>query len=65
MYCKQKDIVYQYSSEPKSCIGFVLHVLNGCETRSLTLRKERRLRVFGNRVLKRIFVTERDDVTGE
>jgi len=35
-------------------ISFPL-VLYGCETRSLTLRKERRLRVFGNRVLRRIF----------
>jgi len=66
MYCKQKEIVYQYTSEPKNCIGFVLHVvLYGCETWSLTLREEHRLRVFGNRVLRRIFVTERDDVTGE
>ena len=30
-------------------------VLCGCETWSLTLRKERRLRVFENRVLRRIF----------
>ena len=41
-------------------------VLYGCETWSLTLRKERRLRVFGNRVLRRIFgVTKRDEVTWE
>ena len=37
----------------------------GCETWSLTLREERRLRVFENRVLKRIFVPRRDEVTGE
>jgi hypothetical protein len=30
-------------------------VLYGCETWSLTLREERRLRVFGKRVLRRIF----------
>jgi len=30
-------------------------VLYGCETWSLTLQEERRLRVFGNRVLRRIF----------
>jgi hypothetical protein len=30
-------------------------VLYGCETLSLTLREEQRLRVFGNRVLRRIF----------
>src|SRR5215469_7296138 len=40
-------------------------VLYGCETWSLTLREERRLRVFGNRVLRRIFGPKRDEVTGE
>ena len=40
-------------------------VLYGCETWSLTLRKEHRLRVFENRVLKRIFRPKRDGVTGE
>jgi hypothetical protein len=39
-------------------------VLYGCETWSLTLREEHRLRVFENRVLKRIFVPKRDEVTG-
>ena len=37
----------------------------GCETWSLTLREERRLRVFENRVLRRIFGPKRDEVTGE
>ena len=37
-------------------------VLYGCETWSLTLRKERRLRVFENRVLRRIFGSRMDDV---
>ena len=36
-------------------------ILYGCETRSVTLREERRLRVFGNRVL-RIFGLKRDEV---
>jgi len=40
-------------------------VLYGFETWSLTLRDERRLRVFENRVLRRIFWTKRDEVTGE
>jgi len=40
-------------------------VLYGYETWSLTLREERRLRVFENRVLRRIFGTKRDEVTGE
>jgi hypothetical protein len=39
-------------------------VLYGCETWSLTLRKEHRLRVFQNRVLRRIFGLKRDDVIG-
>jgi hypothetical protein len=40
-------------------------VLYGCETWSLTLWEEHRLRVFGNRILRRIFGPKRDDVTGE
>ena len=39
-------------------------VLYGCETWSLTLRDERRLRVFENRVLRRLFGPKRDEVTG-
>ena len=40
-------------------------VLYGFETWSLTLREERRLKVFDNRVLRRIFESKRDEVTGE
>jgi hypothetical protein len=40
-------------------------VLYGCESWSLTLREEYRLRVFDNRVLRRIFGPKRDEVTGE
>jgi hypothetical protein len=40
-------------------------VLYGSETWSLTLREECRLRVFENRVLRRIFGPKRDEVTGE
>jgi hypothetical protein len=43
----------------------LLVVLYGCETWSLTLREERRLRVFENRVLRRVFGPKRDEVTGE
>ena len=43
----------------------LLVVLCGCETWSLTLREERRLRVFQNRVLRRVFGPKRDEVTGE
>jgi hypothetical protein len=37
-------------------------VLYGCETSSLTLRKEHRLTVFENRVLRRIFGPKRDEL---
>jgi hypothetical protein len=40
-------------------------VLYGCVTWFLTLREEHRLRVFENRVLRRIFGPKRDEVTGE
>jgi hypothetical protein len=40
-------------------------VLYGCETWSLTLREEQRLRVFENRVLRKIFGPKRDEVIGE
>jgi hypothetical protein len=40
-------------------------VLYGCETWSLTLRGENRLRVFENRVLRKIFGPKRDEVTAE
>jgi hypothetical protein len=39
-------------------------VVYGCETWSLTLREEHRLRVFENRALRRIFGQKRDEVTG-
>ena len=41
------------------------HVLYGCETWSLELREELRLRMFENGVLRRIFGAKRDEVTGE
>jgi hypothetical protein len=40
-------------------------VLYGCETWSVTLREQRRLRVFENRVVRRICGPERGEVTGE
>jgi len=40
-------------------------VLYECETWSLTLREQCRLRVFENRVLRRIFGPKRDKVAGE
>ena len=43
----------------------LLDILYGCETLSLTVREEHRLRVFENRVLRRIFGPKRDKITGE
>ena len=43
----------------------LLVVLYGCETWSLTLREERRLRMFENRVLRIVFGPKRDEVTEE
>ena len=43
---------------------FLPVVLYGCETWSLTLKEERRLRVFKNRVLRRIFGPRRGGLTG-
>jgi hypothetical protein len=40
-------------------------VLYGCETWSLTLREEHRLKKFENRMLRRIFGLKGDEVTGE
>jgi hypothetical protein len=39
-------------------------ILHGCETWSLTLREEQRLKVFQNRILRRIFELKRDQVLG-
>jgi hypothetical protein len=40
-------------------------LLYGCETWSLTLREENKLRVFENRILRRVFGPKRDEVAGE
>jgi len=39
--------------------------LYGCETWSLILREERKLRVFEKMILRRIFGTRRDEIMGE
>ena len=49
----------------KIYITVIMPVVYGCETWSLTLREEHSLRVFENRVLRRIFGPERDKVTGD
>jgi hypothetical protein len=53
-----------YQGNYATCSSYNLPVvLYGCETWSLTLREEHRLRVFENRVLRRIFGPKRDEVT--
>jgi hypothetical protein len=42
----------------------VAHVLYGCETWFLTLREEHRLRMYENRVLRRIFEPKREEMAG-
>jgi len=42
----------------------ILPVMYGCEIWSLTLREERRLRVFEDRALRILFGPKRDEVTG-
>jgi hypothetical protein len=46
-------------------MGVKLGVSHWCESWLLTLREEHRLRVFENRVLRRIFESKREEVTGE
>ena len=43
----------------------LLFVLYGCKTLFVTLREERRLMVFENSVLRRIFGSKRDEATGD
>ena len=57
-------ILEQEEADPSIFLKFKMPFY-GCETWSLTLREERRLRVFENRVLRRVFGPKRDEVTGE
>ena len=50
---------------PKIQYAVLTAILYGCETWSLTLREERRLRVTENSVLRKVFGTKRDEVTGK
>jgi hypothetical protein len=49
----------------KICRTTTLPAVYVCKTWSLTLREDRRLRVFENRMLRRIFGPKRDEKTGE
>jgi hypothetical protein len=55
---------YRKGNKPDRTIILPI-VLYGCETWSLTLREERKMRVFENMVLRRIFGPRRDEVKGE
>ena len=66
VYSNSPQINYIYIYDVKIYRNVILPVvLYGCETLSLTLREERRLRVFENRVLRRVFGPKGDEVTGE
>jgi hypothetical protein len=53
-------------NENRICKNVILSlILYGCKTRCLTLREEHRMRVFQNRVLRRIFKPKRVRIRGE
>ena len=58
---EQTKLIHNY----KTIIGLLPVVLYDCETSSLTLREEHRLRVFENKVLRKIFGAKRDEITGQ
>jgi len=57
--------MYPLTGITKTYETIILLVVYGCETWSLTLREERRMKVFESRILRRIFGPKRDEVTGE
>ena len=69
---KKNGLIKKWEEEEEAANDFSIQhivilpvVLYGCETWSLTLREEHRLRVFENRVLRRIFGAKRDGVIGQ
>ena len=76
LHCREDDAdVQRFDSSPDTCkFAFVFiegdfrrtaKESYGCETWSQTLREERKLRVFENKMLRRIFGPRRDEVTGD
>ena len=64
-FCHIEDVIHSVVVPViKIYRTIILPILYGCETWSLTLREERKLRVFENKVLRRIFGPRRDEVTG-
>jgi len=62
--CNCKNVKFE-GNEKESSPNILPVVLCGCETWSFTGREERKLRVFDNMVLRRLFGPRRDEVTGE
>jgi hypothetical protein len=60
-----KSFVFQFDFQKFKRTIILPVVLYGCETGSPTLREKRILRVFENRVFRRIFGPKRDQVTGD
>ncbi|KAJ4434100.1 hypothetical protein ANN_16420 [Periplaneta americana] len=66
VYADDVNILLSKNLKVRIYKTFILPVvLYGCETWTLTLREEHRLRVFENKVLRKIFGAKRDEVTGE
>jgi hypothetical protein len=69
--CKKKFKIDRWTANKLSYVSSIYRiiilpvVLYGCETWTLTLREERRLRVFENRVYRRIFGYKRYEITSE
>ena len=61
---KRSILLHKSTSNPGLLSSSLLSKKLKCKTWSLTLREERRLRVFENRVLRRVFGPKRDEVTG-
>ena len=57
--------IQKYNFAPPPFFFLFFFFFYGCETWSVTLGEKHRLRVFENRVLRRIFGPSRDEVTGE
>ena len=64
-YHSVQNLVFQVAIQKLKIKIYRTVVLYGCETCSLTRREERKLRVFENMVLRRIFGPRRDEVTEE
>ena len=65
-HCRsEKAIIIEYFQCVFVAFIILPIALYGCETWSLTLSEVSRMRVFENRVLRRVFGTKRDEVTGE